>query len=308
MTTAPTPHEPDPLEPVGQQHGFPAPSAQDEARWLQQGEALLRSPDHDRDLHDVTATIVDLDHPTGHLLRFTAALPEHVAGPDWAARNVTIRMELGPGYDEASRVYTIRRYHPVTGTVEVDVVLHGATSPMMRWSRDLRPGSSLRFRGPRQHFIVPDFPDRPVALFLDATAVPALLTMLEQWTHRAGGVGWVQTDDLAAFEELPAVPGLDLHRIDPTAEEPGALLRRAALVERPEGCVVWGAGERDDMRALRRYFRSEVGLPKDHLALYGYWKRGTTNTEIDMRRLANYARLVETGGSLEDVDDLAIEI
>lgn len=288
MTTTPTPQDQTPPDPA-------------------QIEALLRSPDHDRDLHDVAATIVDQHRPTQHLLRFTATLPDGSADPAWAVPNVTIRMELGPDYDDASRVYTVRRYDPVAAAIEVDVVLHGSASPMMRWCRDLRVGSLLRFRGPRQHFVVPDVPDRPVALFLDATAVPALFTILEQWTHRAGGIGWVETADVAAFEELPTVPGLTLHRIDP-AEGAGGLVRRAAQVERPEEWVVWGAGERDDMRALRSHFRTEVGLAKEHVALYGYWKRGATNTEIDQHRIASYARLVAGGGSLEDVDDLAIEM
>jgi NADPH-dependent ferric siderophore reductase len=280
---------------------------QEQARANREREALLRTPDHDRGLHDVVATIVEQHRPTSHLLRFTAALPADSHDPAWALPNVTIRMELGEEYDEASRVYTIRRYLPEQHAIEVDVVLHGSSSPMMRWCQDLRVGSTFRFRGPRQHFVVPDAPDRPVALFLDATAIPALYAMLEQWTHRAGGLGWVETADVAAFDELPAVPGVTLHRVDP-AEGPGALVRRVAEVERPEEWVVWGAGERDDMRALRRVFRTEAGLAKEHVALYGYWKRGATNTEIDQHRLESYARLIQGGGSLEDVDDLAIEM
>ncbi|GAB3262730.1 siderophore-interacting protein [Kineosporia babensis] len=262
--------------------------------------APLRSADHNRAMHDATATITGIHHPTPHLLRFTAELPAPVAAdPTWGTPNVTLRLELSA---DVSRVYTVRRFDPTAATIEVDVVLHSGESPMMQWAAGLRLGLEVAFRGPRQHFVIPDEPARPVALFLDATAIPALYAILAHWPERVGGVGWVRTEDAAAFAELPSVPGLELHRIET------GLLERAHVLPNPEQYVVWGAGEREDMRALRSHFRSTVGLAKEHVALYGYWKRGLSNTEIDQYRLANYQRILADGGNLDDIDDLAITI
>ncbi|MEZ5087202.1 MAG: hypothetical protein R2722_13445 [Tessaracoccus sp.] len=51
-----------------------------------------------------------------------------------------------------------------------------------------------------------------------------------------------------------------------------------------------------------------MGLGKPSLAVYGYWKRGVTNTQIDSARLARYSQLVGGGRGLDDFDDLTIGI
>lgn len=273
-----------------------------------EAEKLLRSADHDRDLLDVVGTITAIEYPTAQVLRFTASLSHGADDPTWSSPNVAIRMELGPDFDDASRVYTVRRFLAETASIEVDVVLHGTESPMMRWSAALRVGGSFRFRGPRRHFIVPELPERPVALFLDATAIPAFHAMLAQWpAGRAGGVAWVDTGDEAAFAELPSVPGLVVHRIDSSAGDQG-LPSHAMALKKPEEHVVWGAGERDVMREIRTYFRSAVGLTKDEVAIFGYWKHGVTSADVDLRRLQTYQRITLEGGSLEDLDDFSVDI
>lgn len=275
-----------------------------------QDHPLLRAPDHDRDLKFVTAPITKLEHPTDHLLRVTARIPDDLLDADWGAPNVTLRLELGDRFDGASRVYTVRRYLADTHEIEVDVVLHGTTSVMMTWAADVRLGETLVFRGPRQHFVIPEADaERPVALFGDCTAIPALYSILLEWTPGRTAVGWVETDDADAFAELPAVEGVTLTRISPAQHgDEGELMARARGLEDPSRYVVWAAGERDDMRALRRFFRSDVGLGKNEANIFGYWKQGVSNTEIDNRRLAGYQKLLSNGGSLEDFDDLTIGV
>ena len=62
------------------------------------------------------------------------------------------------------------------------------------------------------------------------------------------------------------------------------------------------------MRAIRAHFRKTVGLAKDDVVVFGYWKRGVSTTEIDQNRLRNYTSILENGGALADIDDLAIGI
>ena len=92
------------------------------------------------------------------------------------------------------------------------------------------------------------------------------------------------------------------------AEPDGPLAVRARELANPASYVVWGAGERNEMRAIRKHFRSTVGLDKNDVAIFGYWKEGVSNTEIDLRRRENYERILADGGTLTDIDDLAIEI
>lgn len=275
-----------------------------------QDHPMLRSADHDRDLKFVTAPITKLERPTEHLLRVSARIPDDLLDAEWDAPNVTLRLELGERFEGASRVSTVRRYLPDSQEIEVDVVMHGTTGVMMMWASEVAVGDPLVFRGPRQHFVIPAADaDRPVALFLDCTAIPALYSILVDWTPGRTAIGWVETDDADAFAELPQVEGVTLSRIAPGIHgDGGELMGHARGLDDPARYVVWAAGERDDMRSLRRFFRSEVGLGKDEANIFGYWKQGVTNTEIDNRRLAGYQKIVSEGGSLEDFDDLTIGV
>lgn len=183
---------------------------------------VLRTADHNRGLNDVLAIVEAMERPSDHLLRITARLTESTDDPTWSRPNVTVRMNLGPDFDDASRVYTVRSYDSASGSIVVDVVLHGQTSPMMRWAAALAVGDTFGLTGPRPHFLIPDVPGRRIALFLDGTAIPALHSIIEQLPTDVAGIGWVTTDDAVAFAELPALPGLELHRVSSISPSPKA--------------------------------------------------------------------------------------
>lgn len=269
------------------------------------GDSVLRQDDHDRGLHHVESTVVAVRQATPSLLRVTLQLPEADRDADWGAPNVALRLELATDQGEVSRVYTVRTFDEAAGRIDVDVVVHGNTSPMMRWAAGVSVGDTLRFRGPRPHFRVPAGNGRPAALFLDETAIPALYALLLQWPAGQRAVGWVATDDAEAFAELPSVPGVRLHRVSP---EGAQLAVQARALADAAAHVVWGAGERDEMRTIRRLFRTDLGLAKEDVAVFGYWRRGTTSTEIDEARLANYQRVLDQGGTITELDDLAIGV
>lgn len=267
---------------------------------------MLSTPDHDHGLIHTTARVEAMERPTPDVTRIRAQLDASRPSPDWQLPNVAIRLRLGSDYDDASRVYTLRHFEAQSATMEFDVVMHGSSSPMMRWVADLQPGSRFALSGPRPHFLIPEKDDRPVALFLDATAIPALYALLSQRPAGLHGVGWVATPDVAAFAELPVMAGLDLQRVDAHGVGAGGVLaRHARELPDPGRYVVWGAGERDEMRAIRQHF-SAAGLNKSEIAIAGYWTRGVSNTELDEQRRRNYEKIVAAGGSLADVDDLAV--
>ena len=191
--------------------------------------------------------------------------------PNWLRPNVAFRIQLGPQYGDVSRVYTVRTCNAPSGSMTFDVVLHGHTSPMMRWAADLRVGDTFSLTGPRPHFLVPEIAGRRVALFADDTAIPALYSILLQWPEGLTGVGWVATGDAEAFAELPVIPGLELHHVE------DGLAEYALELDNPGDYAVWGAGERDEMRAIRAHFRKTVGLAKDDVVVFGYWKRGVSH-------------------------------
>ncbi|WP_080792360.1 siderophore-interacting protein [Corynebacterium pacaense] len=262
-------------------------------------DGLLRENAHDRDISEIRATITAVDRPSFSLLRVTAHLPGAAQNPVWGIPNVAVRFYL----DDATRVYTVRSFDRACESMVVDVVQHGHPSPMMSWSETVAPGDELTLTGPRPHFPLP--PGGKVALFLDDTAIPALAAIMDQWPAGVGGVGWVVTEDVAAFEELPHIEGLELHLLAP-GDQP--LADKARELPNPSTHVVWAAGERDEMKSIRGYFRRDIGLEKESVAVFGYWKKGTTNTRIDQVRRDHYMRLLAEGGDLEGFDDLSLEI
>lgn len=274
---------------------------------MKETDNLLRENSHDRDISEIVATITALDRPSPSLLRFTAFVPGSANNPVWAEANVAIRLYLSEEFDDATRVYTVRSFDAATESTVVDVVQHHHESLMMCWSDTVKINDTLVLTGPRPHFVIPE--GEQAALFLDDTAIPALAAILDQWPTGLRGKGWVVTDDPAAFDELPSIDGLELNLLapgsDPTVQP---LAQQAYDLENPETYVVWAAGERDEMKSIRRHFRKQVGLEKDAVAVFGYWKYNTTNTQIDAVRKENYMKMLSEGLQLENFDDLSLEI
>ncbi|MBS7781442.1 siderophore-interacting protein [Acidovorax sp. CCYZU-2555] len=266
------------------------------------------SEDHNRGLHEVDATVISLDLPSAHTLRVGIALATSADDPGWTLPNVAFRIHLDDRTGAVSRIYTARSFSAVQARVEFDVVRHGADSPMMRWAAFARVGDALRLTGPRANIQIPEARGRRVALFLDDAAIPALHSILHQWPAGTQGQGWIATDDTHALAELPRIAGLQLHRVPLQAPGAQLLLQQARQLPDAASHVVWGAGERDEMRAIRQHFHTLVGLGKEDVAIAGYWKSGASNTEIDAQRQAAYGKFIAAGATLAEWDDLAIAI
>ena len=90
-------------------------------------------PRNNRTLH--TATVTHIEDITPRMRRITMigdglrTLPVSLPG-QW----VKIFFPAQPGEKPQGRAYTIRRFDPGTGAMEVDFVLHGDTGPASRWA------------------------------------------------------------------------------------------------------------------------------------------------------------------------------
>lgn len=268
---------------------------------------LLSSADHMRDMEHLPMEVVSLHRPFPSVTRVTGRIaPRDPAG--WGVANVAVRLDVAEveGHRPVSRVYTIRSYDPETNLVEIDFVMH-ENGPAMTWLAGAKPGSELWMTGPRAH-LVPDFEQgRHVSLFADETAIPAVYSILNTWPEGIEGTVWVETDDRAAFDELPAIPGVALCLLPRPANRPagttGRLVAaaRRALAADPEQ-ILWAAGERQEMREIRTLCR-EHGVERDDTRIMGYWKLGMSSSEIDRRRLEVYETLRASGRTLADMSD-----
>ncbi|MFC0247891.1 siderophore-interacting protein [Citricoccus parietis] len=195
-----------------------------------------------------------------------SALPEQVPGG----------IEWGPSSTRQGRDYTPRRVDPVRREVDLDFVLHGH-GPAASWARDAQPGDDLWFVGPKSSTVLPEGLDW-IVLAGDETALPAIGRFLDERPVQVPAyivvavaadearqelnlgpedrIEWVVSDDAAAAAGLltPAVRGLDL--------PPGA----------GQGSgYVWAAAESRALIPLRRYLQRDLGMPKSHLNITGYW-------------------------------------
>lgn len=265
----------------------------------------LRGADHDRGLQALRVHVVGVTQPCTSLLRLVVQLPEQADIASWQCANTAVRIQLGTAFADVSRIYTVRSVDTATRQFTLDVVLHEAPGPMLAWVRTLRCGDAFDLTGPRPHLQVPHREGSIALLFADQSAIPALFALLQQWPGGLRAQAWIASDDAFPVTELPTIEGVCVHRLA-TGDAP--LLQQARQLHPEPCCTVWAAGEREEMRALRRYFLETCGLPRTDVAVAGYWKRGETTSETDQRRRRNYERVLARGGGLQDLDDLADDI
>jgi NADPH-dependent ferric siderophore reductase len=268
---------------------------------------VLAQDDHMRDMDRVRMEVRGIARPTPSVMRVTGRIPG--ADPvQWRVPNLAVRIEVEtPATGRpVSRIYTIRSFDAGAGTVEIDFVLHEDDSPAMRWLHAAQPGDTVWLTGPRPHFVPPFSPGKRAALFADDTAIPAVHAILEAWPEGVPGAIWIDSGDRAAMEALPRVAGVDRHLMlrDPgcAAGTADRLFAAATALDAPLDWTIWAAGERDEMRRLRAHFRA-LNLPREALQVLGYWKRGTSSSELDRRRLASYEAALAKGLRMEDMID-----
>ncbi|MER6719692.1 siderophore-interacting protein [Streptomyces halstedii] len=183
-----------------------------------------------------------------------------------------------------SREYTVRRYDPASGEIDIDIAWHdgGLASD---WASAARPGAVVHVAGPPGGLIVPPTYDRYL-LAGDITALPAVARWLEEMPRTARGWAFVEVADASQEIELWAPEGVEvrwLHRGDRPAGAGDALERAVTAVTVPEGerVYVWVAGEAGQIKPLRRWVRDELRLEKADYDITGYWKRGVADFDED---------------------------
>ncbi|MER7920764.1 MULTISPECIES: siderophore-interacting protein [unclassified Streptomyces] len=176
-----------------------------------------------------------------------------------------------------SREYTVRRYDPEAGEIDIDIAPHegGLASD---WARRVHPGAVLHVAGPPGGLIVPPVYDRYL-LVGDITALPAIARWLEELPRDAKGWAFIEVAGAAEEIELSAPAAVEvrwLHRGDRLAGTGDALVQAVTAVPVAEGerLYAWIAGEAGQIKPLRRWVRDELRLDRADYEITGYWKRG----------------------------------
>lgn len=283
----------------------------DKAMIVEDPANLLQQEDHMREMQRLPMEVLSLARPRPSVTRVTGRIhAQDIAA--WCVPNVAVRIEVDH-IDRAraiTRVYTIRQCSADRREIEIDFVLHDDDSPAMRWLRGIKRSDHVWLTGPRAHF-VPRFPTgKPIAMFADDTALPALYAILQAWPEGCSGEIWIDSCEPDALSDLPQLSDVRYHLLPrgPQGSAEMALLNAAQAVLRdPARWEIWAAGERQEMRLLREYFIG-LGLPRDALQILGYWKRGLSSSDLDRQRLAEYAALRAQNQTLDALRDIDLPV
>lgn len=173
------------------------------------------------------------------------------------------------------RTYTVRRWDPVAGELDVDFVRHGV-GPASSWSYRVQPGETIQIAGPKSSAPHPEGVDWTL-LAGDETALPAIGRWLENWPAGARGQVFVEVAEESHRQDLPVPEGVELTWLSRDGAEPGTttlLFDAIRAADWWDGKVfAWVSGETLTLTPIRRWLRNEKGLPKEQVEVTGYWRR-----------------------------------
>jgi NADPH-dependent ferric siderophore reductase len=182
-----------------------------------------------------------------------------------------------------SRTYTVRRWDPVAGELDVDVVKHGV-GPASTWAYRVRPGERVQIAGPKSSSLHPEEIDWTLVAG-DETALPAIGRWLEQWPGGARGQVFIEIGHLDHRQDLPIPDGVTLTWLSRNGAEPGTTtLLFDAIRKAPwwEGTAyAWVAGESLTLTPIRRWLKNEKNLTREQIDVTGYWRRQATAGDED---------------------------
>lgn len=245
------------------------------------GESLkdFRSGGHDQSLSLFLP-------PAGHPHTVLPSTGEDTWFGDWRAMPDEER--------PAMRSYTVREQRRTPGgvdEVDIDFVLHGASSPASSWAGRAVTGRRIMAIGPavaenKSVRFQPPAATDALLMYADETALPAAAAILDRLPAGTPVKAWFEVpheeDRLAVATPADAdvtwvvrQPGAGRDRTERLLE-----VLRAAELPAAEAPYAWIAGESGTIRAVRRHFVQERGVDRRAVRFTGYWRLGASEEEL----------------------------
>ncbi|WP_216586194.1 SIP domain-containing protein [Streptomyces brasiliscabiei] len=185
------------------------------------------------------------------------------------------RLTVPKGPRPLSRAYTVRRWDPEAGELDVDFVKHGVGAGTT-WAHRTRPGDRIHLSGPSTSKAFPTGADW-LLVAGDDTALPAIGRLLDELPPDARAQVFIEIAEDAHRQELREPPGVDvtwLVRPDATTGTVSPLTEAVRGARWWSGqAFVWLAGEHKAVRDIRRHLVEDRGVPKEDIDFAGYWRR-----------------------------------
>lgn len=215
--------------------------------------------------------------PVTPRMRRVSLTAENLAGFEGRpGQDLLLMLADGTG-EPARRHYSIRGFDPGARRIDIDVVLHGDSTPGTRWALGARAGDRLRAFGPRGRNVIT--PGADWRLFVtDETGLPPAFAMLESLPAGARAHAVIEVADDDDRQPLTTAGEVTIDWISRKGAhaEPSspALIAAAAAFDLPPGLGhVYLLGETSTIRRLRHDLIAR-GIGKDQIFGEGYWRPG----------------------------------
>ena len=216
---------------------------------------------------DYELTVLDKEQITDHFLRlkFQAGglLNSH---PPFPTQWVRLWVPLGGG-KERQRAYTLIDANPETDEVFIEFALHDG--PAANWAQNAKPGDSITATVMGAKFNAPAADGSVLHLFGDKASLPAVNSILETLGERSVCV-WLHVQD-STDVDLPIRAGANA-RVKWVEGDENALVDLAHGLDISAKNWVWISTKAPATRALVKYFKNEVKLPKERIESMAYWR------------------------------------
>ena len=229
-----------------------------------------------RGLKDWTLTVTDAAQVTPRMRRVSLTADNLGEFEPKAGQDLAMMLPDGQG-GLGRRHYTIRSFDPAAKRVDIDVVLHGDSTPGTRWALQSKPGDEVLAFGPRGRNVIQ--PGADWRLFIgDETCIPPIFAMIETLPKgaKAHAIIEVAADDDRQEVSTQADLTIDWISRGGAHAEPmsAALIERVAAWPLPAGRGhVYVLGETSTIRRQRHDLLAR-GLGKDQIFGEGYWRPG----------------------------------
>lgn len=204
------------------------------------------------------------------------------------------------------RTYTVRRWDPEAGEIDVDFVNHGV-GPATSWARNVQPGETIQIAGPKSSSAHPKDVDW-VLVGADETALPAVARWLEEWLEGARGQFFIEVEEESHRQDLNVPQGVELTWLIRHGAEAGTttlLFDALKAAEWWEGKVfAWVAGEAGTLTPIRRWLRREKDLDKEQIEVTGYWKKQKVVASADNPELPDLAAMENSREAFHELTEI----
>jgi NADPH-dependent ferric siderophore reductase len=177
---------------------------------------------------------------------------------------------------QVRRDYTPRRFSREARELTIEFALHG-DGAASDWARTAKVGDRLLIGGPRGSMIV------PLALGWhllvgDATALPAISRRLEELPEGSRAFVFVLADDA---DRRAFAGGAHAEVQWPASNEALLAALEGLVLPAADTGFAWSGGEAALMVQVRQLLL-EKGVPKQHMRVSAYWKKGTADHHEDL--------------------------